>query len=86
MNVLVALAFLFVIVIISSNIRKQENLKAIKDKNNASFVAEVEEFARWGELVFREYCGIVGVEAALRGLGSGIVLCESVDEFMKCQR
>ena len=65
MNALILIIFLFLIILISSSARKIKNLDIYHQKNNASFVAEVEEFARWGELVFREYCNIVGIDHVL---------------------
>lgn len=70
MNALIMVILLFLAILISSSAIKRKNLEIYHQKNNASFVAEVEEFARWAELVFREYYGIVGTDSALLELGS----------------
>jgi len=68
MNAIILIIFIFLITLISSSAIKRKNLEIYHQKNNASFVAEVEEFAKWAELVFREYCGIVGANFALSEL------------------
>ena|GEM_PF-5004722 len=50
-------------------------------KNNASFIAEVEEFAKWAELVFMEYCGIAGFAPALFQFNKNIRFYDCGDGF-----
>jgi len=38
--------------------------RTYQNENRASFIAEAEEYARWGEEIFKEYCGLVGTEFA----------------------
>lgn len=52
-------------VIIFDKARQKENLEKYHKENNASFVAEVEEYAKWAEAMFREYCEIVGTKNAI---------------------
>ena len=52
MNLLIIIALAFVIVILFSSAKKRENLEKYHKKNNASFVAEIEEYARWSKTIF----------------------------------
>ena len=45
---------------IFSSAQKRQQASSWKSQNQASFVAEVEEYARWGEMLFKEYCDLVG--------------------------
>jgi len=68
MNLLIILALIFIIIILFSSARKKENLEKYHKENNASFVAEVEEYARWSEIIFKAYCNIAGNSTALSEL------------------
>jgi len=85
MNILIILALVFVIIILCSSARKKENLEKYHKENNASFVAEVEEYARWSEIIFKAYCSIAGTNTALSELQNAkpsIELYEYNDGFV----
>ena len=82
MNALIVIILVIIIVLIFDSAKKKASLEKYQKDNNASFVAEVEEFARWGELVFREYCDIVSTTAALSELKSSIKLYKCNNEFI----
>jgi len=79
MNILIILLLLLAIVLILSSAKKKENLEIYHKENNASFIAEVKEFAKWGELIFRKYCDIVGNDSTLSEL-------KNAELYDKCQR
>ena len=68
MSFLIILMLVFVIIILFSHAKKKENLNKYHKENNASFAAEVEEYARWSETIFKAYCSIAGTSTALSEL------------------
>jgi len=82
MTALLLLLLLFVVVLILSNAKKAESLEIYHKNNNASFVAEVEEFAKWGERIFKEYCEIVGVSNALQEIKTELEFYNNDSGFM----
>ena len=68
MDLLIVLLLVLLLLAILSSARKRENLEKHHKENNASFVAEVEEYARWSEIVFKAYCNLAGTSTALSEL------------------
>ena len=65
MNLLLILAIIIIVIFIFDRARIKANLEKYHKENNASFSAEVEEYAKWAEMIFADYCRIVGVENVL---------------------
>jgi len=85
MNALILLLIVIIIYIIFDNAKKRDNLETYRRQNNASFVAEVEEYAKWSETIFKVYCSIAGINTALSELENAkpsIELYEYNDGFV----
>jgi len=82
MNALIFILLIFIAINIFSNAKKKESLDKYHKVNNASFVAEVEEYARWSETIFKAYCSIAGIITALSELDNKVELHKCEDGFV----
>ena len=70
MNILIILGLVLVVIFLVDWGKKKLSLEKYHKDNSASFVAEVEEYARWAEVIFKAYCTIAGAKVALEELNA----------------